>query len=182
MDDRETFTLIKVEKNSNKDTRGKDITYYINEQGCYICNSHFIGKDGYPGPIRRNGVNFTMHAYVYSTLKGNIGKGLVVRHTCDNPSCINPNHMILGSQKDNINDMVSRDRQAKGEKNGSAKLTEKDINFILEHTELSCPKLAGKLKVHQATVWRIRQRKNWKHIRPDLGIVLSDYQKNILVK
>lgn len=50
-------------------------------------------------------------------------KGLLVRHTCDTPSCINPQHLLLGSHKDNTADMLARGRGPSGEKGGLAKLT-----------------------------------------------------------
>lgn len=65
-------------------------------------------------------------------------KGKVVRHTCDNPPCVNPDHLILGTQADNVADMISRNRQATGEElrprygelNHNAKLTDQQVDEI----------------------------------------------------
>ena len=59
-------------------------------------------------------------------------KGTVVRHTCDNPRCINPKHLLLGTVQDNIDDMVARGRNrgASGERNSMAKLTDEQVRVI----------------------------------------------------
>lgn len=54
------------------------------------------------------------HRHVYRLAKGQIDDGLDVRHTCDNTKCINPNHLELGTRKENMRDAVSRGRQARG--------------------------------------------------------------------
>ena len=53
----------------------------------------------------------------------------VVRHTCDNPLCVNPRHLVGGTQADNMQDMIARDRQLKWDK-GATKLTGSDVLFI----------------------------------------------------
>ncbi len=55
--------------------------------------------------------------------------GKVVRHTCDNPACVNPEHLLLGTQRDNMNDVIARQRVA-GERNGYAKLTAEQVRAI----------------------------------------------------
>ena len=57
-------------------------------------------------------------------------KGKVVRHKCDNPTCVNPLHLELGSHADNMADRAVRNRTAKGEAHGRAKLSEVDIKTI----------------------------------------------------
>lgn len=75
------------------------------------------------------------HRYVYCKHHGvsltSIAT-LVVRHTCDNPSCVNPKHLELGTHQDNMNDMKSRDRQPKGETHHRAKLTDAQVAEIRE--------------------------------------------------
>lgn len=56
--------------------------------------------------------------------------GTCVCHTCDNPPCVNPSHLFLGTIADDTRDMVEKGRQARGEKNGRAKLTEKEVEEI----------------------------------------------------
>ena len=74
------------------------------------------------------------HRFVYESFKGAIQENFIIRHTCDNPSCVNPNHLILGTQYDNIHDMIERgrDRKAEGSDNGNSILTEENVIKILE--------------------------------------------------
>lgn len=115
--------------------RNKKIEWKEDENGCYICTSHARDKDGYPR-IRDRYKNVGVHRYIYGECFGEIPKGLVVRHKCDNPKCINPEHLELGTYQDNSNDMVSRNRSCKGEKNGKSKLTKQDYEKILRAREL----------------------------------------------
>lgn len=99
-----------LDEMGNKPNRSKNIEYVINNE-CWECISHFNSK-GYPKVVR-NKVQYRMNRYVYGLYKGDIPEGMVVMHTCDNPSCINPDHLEIGTQQDNI-----RDRHNKGRSNG----------------------------------------------------------------
>lgn len=115
--------------------RNKKIEWKEDENGCYICISHAGDKDGYPR-IRDRYKNVGVHRYIYEECFGEIPKGMVIRHKCDNPKCINPEHLELGTHQDNSNDMVNRNRSCKGEKNGKSKLTKQDYEKILRAREL----------------------------------------------
>lgn len=91
-------------------------------------------------------------------------KGLVVRHRCDNPACVNPQHLEIGAQADNIADAVSRGRNAKRTVHGRAKLTEAQISAIrAEYTGFKGQQvmLAAKYDVSQPMISYIVNRKNW---------------------
>ena len=107
----------------NLSNRARPLQYKINGE-CWECCSHKAAKPGYPN-LRRGGCTQNAHRYVYQLLKGEILPGQVVRHTCDNKLCINPDHLILGTPQENVNDYMERQynvdefkkkvREAKGE-------------------------------------------------------------------
>lgn len=101
----------------------------------------------------------------YEAYKGAIPDGLVIRHGCDNPSCINPDHLSVGTQRENVMDRESRGRRdVKGEQVGTAKLTETDILGILA-SDISGADLARKYGVSPSTISLIRLGKSWRHVR-----------------
>ncbi len=79
-------------------------------------------RTGY-GYIRKAGKHIAAHRYMYTLYNGPIPKGLCILHMCDNPSCVNPEHLFLGTQQDNMRDMVAKGRNAnfKGELNPNYK-------------------------------------------------------------
>lgn len=99
--------------------------------GCWEWQGR-TNNDGYgwtsqPGPTR----NILAHRAAYLAWVGPIESGrIVVRHTCDNPPCINPAHLVLGSDLDNARDAVGRKRNANGERMWSAKLTDAQVEEI----------------------------------------------------
>lgn len=139
------------------------IAYEINEQGCFICISHKPDKKGYPN-YRFNQKRWRMHRYIYLTQKGEIPEGMCVCHSCDNPTCINPAHLFLGTIKDNTMDMVRKGRQAKGERINLAKLNEEIVRLIKSSTEKR-PVLARRFSVSVQTITDIRKGKSWKYVR-----------------
>lgn len=110
------------------------------------------------------------YRWAYEELVGPIPCGLSVLHRCDNRTCVNPSHLFLGTSQNNIQDMVDKDRQAKGETINNSKLTEKDVTEIRRryhyrsyHNDNAC-ELAYEFRVGLATIRRILSRKTWKHV------------------
>ena len=94
--------------------------------------SRSLGHNGY-GLTTRNNKTYRAHRLAYCDYHGidhSDIKGMVVRHTCDNRKCINPEHLVIGTHQDNMDDMKKRNRTAKGEAHGRAKLSEVDIKTI----------------------------------------------------
>lgn len=94
-----------------------------------------------------------------------ISKGRQVNHHCDNPACCNVEHLYIGSQIDNMRDMMTRGRgrQARGEKNGSARLTEAQV-LEIRSSPLPQRELAAKYGVDHSSISLIRTGKSWRHL------------------
>lgn len=143
----------------------KTITWEVNENGCHICTSHSLRKDGYMY-IMRDAKRVPIHRHVYEHHYGKITtKGNVVRYSCDQRNCINPRHLSEGTHRDNVNDMMSRNRQAKGEEASNARISEHDAKMIKyfykgwKHAEI-----AELYPIEQGQVNCIRRGASWSHI------------------
>jgi DNA invertase Pin-like site-specific DNA recombinase len=89
---------------------------------------------------------------------------MLVLHRCDNPSCVNPSHLFLGSHSENVADKVSKGRQARGSRSGAAKLCESDVASIktmLRRGGMTKKTIAMKFRVSRAAVSKISTGKNW---------------------
>lgn len=105
----------------------------------------------------------TSHRASWFLHYGEIPKDKIVRHTCDNRSCTNPEHLVLGTLKENSSDMVKRKRQAFGSKNGNAKLDELDVIMIkkLISKGKSQSLIAELFDVHTDTIGSIKRGMTW---------------------
>ncbi len=104
----------------------------------------------------------------YRLYYGDFDKTLCVLHKCDNPSCCNPNHLYLGTKKDNSRDKAERDRMAhlKGEQNGSSKLTEDQVIKIVSLIK-SGEKISSISKTYNVSfqqILNIKKGRCWSHI------------------
>ena len=84
-------------------------------------------------------------------------------HSCDNPRCVNPNHLFLGTQKDNVHDCMDKGRLARGERSGMAKLTDAAVRAI-RLSSLTQVELGKKYGVGQAQISEVIRRNAWRHV------------------
>lgn len=113
------------------------------------------------------------HRYAFATFRGPIPDGLWVLHECDNPSCVNPAHLFLGTHDDNMQDMVKKGRWngavLLGQDNGRAVLTEAIVRKARALAQrigcraASCD-IAGEFGVSFHTVRRAIRRQTWRHL------------------
>jgi len=125
------------------------------------------------GQIAWEGKLCGAHRVAYEIAFGQIPQGKCVLHHCDNPSCVNPAHLFLGTRADNVRNMVSKGRQArgnlksrKGSLNSFAKLTEENAREIRQSAAKGATQesLAKRFSVHPSTINDIISRRTWKHI------------------
>ena len=93
-----------------------------------------------------------------------------MRHTCDTPNCINPEHLVIGTDADNMQDKVDRDRQSKGTDFKHAKLTDDDVLFIKVYTNKGCSTtgysaMAKQFGVSLPIIAGIMNGTLWKHVK-----------------
>jgi len=111
-----------------------------------------------------DGKTVAAHRFAYELVCGRIEGGRFVMHACDNPSCCNPKHLSLGTAQENSTDMLSKGRQACGEKHGRHKLTSADVEAILRSKE-PLRTLSDRYRISDSVVSSIRRRKHWQHRR-----------------
>jgi predicted XRE-type DNA-binding protein len=106
------------------------------------------------------------HKVAYTLHYGPIPDGLVICHRCDNRGCVNPAHLFIGTYADNSADMVSKGRQARGERNANAKLTEAVVREMrqLYASGMKQDALAARFNISQMTVSDVIRRRTWRHI------------------
>lgn len=150
------------------DSRRKTVEQRLMEKvrkdpgGCWLWTGVVVrryGQIGVKGKGRRT------HRVSYELFKGPIPEGLYVLHSCDNPLCVNPDHLFLGTNEDNMADMVKKGRAARmaGEKHGMSKLTAQDVTRILRDNRKQ-KEIAKDYAVTQSLISHVKCRKGWKHI------------------
>lgn len=113
--------------------------------------------------IRKRAVS--AHRVAWELTHGPIPDGLCVCHRCDNPTCVRPDHLFLGTQADNTADKMAKGRHRVpcGQDHANHKLSEEDVRAIRAEPERHGvgAELARKYGVKQPTIWNIRARKSW---------------------
>ena len=144
------------------------------QEDCWIWtgahNKYGYGRFNYYGKI------INAHTASYLINKGEVSPELHVLHQCDNPPCVNPAHLFLGTNLDNIKDKCSKNRQKSGEKTRASKLTSHEVRSI--RAEYRRGKhgqgegvLARKFHISKTAIHDIVNNKSWKHLLKGASIV-----------
>lgn len=134
----------------------------VTESGCWIWTGAVTKTScGDYGVLNINGRNRYAHRLSLQNIGGVDIENKVVRHKCDNPSCINPAHLVAGTQADNIQDRNDRGRTAKGERASKSKLTYMEVEEIRK-SEDSHRALGRRYGVSHSTIGGIKRGEYWR--------------------
>lgn len=138
------------------------------ESGCWEWSGGAFHVDGY-GLIGHQGKLWRAHVMAYELFCGSVPDGQLVRHTCDNPPCVQPRHLLAGTCLDNMRDKVDRGRQPRGEQAPKAKLVADQVLEIRQFYSagITQPELARTYGISQASISAIIRRVSWKHLGQD---------------
>ena len=139
--------------------RKRDIAWRVQKSGCWECTSHRQSGMGYT-TVSRDGRQVYAHRIMYERENGPIPAGMCVLHRCDNPACINPAHLFLGTKGDNTRDCIAKGRIARGERHGVARLTRSDV-LDIRRPGLSAVDAAAKHGISKSAVFKIRNGDRW---------------------
>ena len=130
----------------------------VTESGCWIwtgtSNPHGYGK------ITHQKQSIFMHRYSYERFKGVIPENMNVCHRCDTPCCVNPEHLFLGTQGDNLRDMIKKGRNVGSKKLNISQV--KEIKKLLQYQ--GCTEIAKVYNVSRGAIRGIQNGSNWKDI------------------
>lgn len=135
-------------------------------ESCWYWTGYCHRRSGY-GHVRVGSRMVHTHRVIWEFTHGPIPAGLCVLHTCDAPPCVNPAHLFLGTQLDNIADRDEKGRggAAHGEAHGRSKLTDTQVRQIRARAGESTRDLADEFHVDRTQINRVLSGKHWAHVR-----------------
>jgi hypothetical protein len=136
--------------------------------GCVLWTASTNAK-GY-GQLRWQGSARLAHRLAWLNAGRESTGGRALLHKCDVRCCINPDHLRIGTQAENNRDMVAKGRQARGEKNGQALLTEEQVRAILADPRTR-KAIAAEYGLSAHTVGDVKTGRRWKHVYSELGLL-----------
>lgn len=139
--------------------------------GCWLWTGpYFKHRAGYGCFTMRPAgiIQARAHRLAWRIYCAEVPKGRHILHKCDNPACVNPDHLFVGDQSSNMSDKVSKGRQTHGETHGMSKLSEADAIAIIKDRRLQ-REIANDYGVSVVTICDIKRGKSWKH--------LNDYRR-----
>lgn len=155
-----------ISHHKNPDDAFKERTCENDLTGCIEWTGSSDAR-GY-GQMRINRKAVKAHRYAWERINGPIENGLLIRHKCDNPKCVNINHLELGTHKDNVDDMDKRGRRVNNQPKGSdchaSKISESDVRKIIVDPRRQVD-IAQDYGISQAVVSKIKLRQAWRHVK-----------------
>lgn len=139
----------------------------ITESGCWIWMGRCLPFGYGVLSMGRARGSVPAHRLSYEHFVGPIPKGMFVCHRCDVPQCVNPNHLFLGTARENLQDAAGKGRMAWGAKNPHATISEAVARAILA-AEGAPREIATLYGTTPRNVWRIKTGRNWRHLQPKL--------------
>jgi len=132
---------------------------------CWLWTGSVQG-DAY-GKIVVCGKTISVHRFSKLLDLGEIADDLYVCHQCDVKLCVRPDHLFLGTAKDNMADAVNKGRMRRGERSPMSKLTDDKVRAIRQEYEAGATQaeLAAKFNMHQTNISRVIHGKTWKHVK-----------------
>lgn len=137
--------------------------------GCWLWTGSTNGTGGGYGKLKRDGRYLLAHRYAYEMTYGEVPPDLCLLHRCDVRTCVNPDHLFVGTRLENNRDCIQKGRKPKGEASGSAKLTAARVIRIRElyrtgrFTKVA---LAEEFQVSDRLIGKIVNGDLWKGIEP----------------
>jgi len=136
---------------------------------CWRWTGNVYGKNRNYGTLWNGTRLIGAHRYSYELHVTSIPEGQEIRHKCDNPTCVNPAHLEVGTHLDNLDDMNKRGRRTRGEQVKASSLTEENIreirnSYIPYSRKFGEKSLSVKFGVSRCTIYHIVSRKSWSHV------------------
>lgn len=140
--------------------------YVVKQAGCWRWNGA-VDNDGY-GQFWTGQKNIRAHRAAWMLVNGEVAPGVLVRHfVCDNPNCVNPDHLELGDHSDNMSDMVIHRRSMFGRRHHAVKLSDdvvRNIRATYAAGGVSQRGIAKAFGISRSTAFQMLNRKTWRHV------------------
>lgn len=135
----------------------------VDGEGCWLWTG---ATNGRYGTLHVNGVKRYAHRYFYTIYKGPIPRGAMVLHDCDNPLCVNPDHLHMGTQLDNMREASERKRLRVGRNNPAARRSVEEVIAIRRAAVSGEPysSIARRMEIAVSNVSLIARRKLWRSV------------------
>lgn len=121
-----------------------------------------VGSNGY-GHLTYKYRTISAHKAAWEASNGPVPEGMFVCHSCDVRTCVNPDHLFLGTPKQNSMDMVAKGRSCQGTKQARSKLDEHCVRHI-RMTDIGTTDLAEIYEVSRSVIKAVRSNRSWRHV------------------